>query len=159
MVVPTIFYFILKESYWLAHQQFLLEHWACPNISTSLDLQVQNKANVLLLEFTFVVHIHESWTLGKPYGIKPRCYCAYVLLATYARTYLGTRRKKKHLSTCDGISKYCRWGHGLSFVVLVVQSVFLSVPFHLLRLTESAGIMVYIPHHCDLNLALLWEST
>ncbi len=81
-----------------------------------------------------------------------------MLLATYAGMYLGTRGKK---NTCP---------HVIEIQVLQMRSwvvccsttctmrVF-SVPFHLLRLTESAGIMVYTPHHCDLNLALLREST
>jgi hypothetical protein len=27
------------------------------------------------LDLTFLVYIQGSWILGKPYGIKPRCYC------------------------------------------------------------------------------------
>ncbi len=95
MVVPTTFYFILKEPYWLAHQQFLLEHWACPHRNTSLDPQVQNKANVLPIEPTFVVYIHEIWTLGKPYGIKLRCCCQHM------RERIWEQGGKKHLTTCD----------------------------------------------------------
>jgi hypothetical protein len=39
-----------------------------------LDPQLQNINNCTPTGFTFSVYIHGSWTLGKPYGTKPRCY-------------------------------------------------------------------------------------
>ncbi len=54
--------------------QLFLEHWALPNGSTSLDPQLQNKNKCIHQEHTFSVYIHECSTLGKPYGIKLRCY-------------------------------------------------------------------------------------
>ncbi len=62
-----ITFLLLKESYWLAHHQFFgtlgipqLEHLFAP-------MQAP-------LWPTFLVYIHESWTLGKAYGINLRYY-------------------------------------------------------------------------------------
>jgi hypothetical protein len=35
---------------------------------------LQNKNKCAPLGFTFLVYTQGSWILGKPYGIKPRCY-------------------------------------------------------------------------------------
>jgi hypothetical protein len=51
------------------------ENWgSLPNRSTSLDPRSQISNKCALVWATFSVYIHESWTLGKPYGIKGRCY-------------------------------------------------------------------------------------
>ncbi len=46
-----------------------------PNRSTSLDpKELHNRNTCALLLSTFSVYRHENWSLGKPYGINPRCY-------------------------------------------------------------------------------------
>jgi hypothetical protein len=69
-----LFLFFQRSQYWLAHQQFFWNIGHSPNRSTSLDPQLQNINNCTPTGFTFSVYIHGSWTLGKPYGTKPRCY-------------------------------------------------------------------------------------
>jgi hypothetical protein len=54
--------------------EIFLEHWTLRSESTSSDPQLQNKNKCIHLQPAFSVYIHESWTLGKPYGIKLRCY-------------------------------------------------------------------------------------
>jgi hypothetical protein len=45
-------------------------------VSSSLDPSCKIETNGALNKPTLsVFYIHESWTLGKPYGIKVRCYC------------------------------------------------------------------------------------
>jgi len=72
--VHNFFFFIRKELYWLAHQQFF---WTLgiPQIEAPLwTPSCKKKKNKYApLDFTFSVYIHGSWTSGKPYGIKPRC--------------------------------------------------------------------------------------
>jgi hypothetical protein len=62
----------------LGSQLFLFfqrsQYWHGPNRSTSFDPQLQNINSCTPIGFTFSVYIHGSWTLGKPYGTKPRCY-------------------------------------------------------------------------------------
>ncbi len=65
--------------------EIFLEHWACPNRSTSFDPQLQNRNKCAPLDFAFSVYIHGRWTLGKTIHDK-----AEVLLETYWGAYLGT---------------------------------------------------------------------
>ncbi len=55
-----------KDKYSLAHQQLILDHWALPNGSTFLDPWLQTGT-------TYLPSLNQTWTLGKPYGIKLKC--------------------------------------------------------------------------------------
>ncbi len=86
----------------------VLEHWGLPYWSTSLDLKLQNRYKWTPQQPTFSVYIRESWTLGKPYQIKLRCYWECITeqlgnLRNLKETMLGTHweqgRPKKKDST------------------------------------------------------------
>ncbi len=71
-------WFILIGS-WLRLQRLLFflqeePYWLVPNRSISLDRSCRIEGNVYPFGQPFLVYIQGSWTLGKPYGIKPRCY-------------------------------------------------------------------------------------
>jgi hypothetical protein len=68
------FFFFWKEPYSLAHQQKHLSIERSPNVGNPFGPRLQNRNKCIPKQFTFSVYIHESWTLGKPYGIKLRCY-------------------------------------------------------------------------------------
>ncbi len=70
MGVLTTFLF-LKEPYWLAHHRFF---------GTLGIPQLENLFAPMHVPLwpTFFVYIHESWTLGKPYGINLRCYSKHL---------------------------------------------------------------------------------
>jgi len=53
---------------------FFLEFWTLLNGSTSLDPHLQNMNKCISQQPTFLVYLHESWTVGKPYEIKLKCY-------------------------------------------------------------------------------------
>jgi hypothetical protein len=84
-----------------------LEYWALLNRSTSLDPSCKVEPNFLSSWHTFSVYIHESWTLGKPCGIKMRCYweCLHEQLRNL-RNLKGTwweplgTNKKQHTKEC-----------------------------------------------------------
>ncbi len=85
----------------------VLEHWGLPYCSTSLDPKLQYRNKWTPQQPTFSVYIHESWTLGKPHGIKLRCYWECItdqlgnlgnLKGTWwnhVRNTLGTRKIQK----------------------------------------------------------------
>jgi hypothetical protein len=79
----------------LVHQQVFGTLGMPPNRSTSLNLQLQNKNNCSPLDFIFSFYIHGSWTLGKSYGIKPRCYWEHIGEHTCEQfgNLMGTREK------------------------------------------------------------------
>jgi hypothetical protein len=74
---------ILEESYWLAQQQYFWIIGNAPNRSTSLPsckMKTSEYPKFISapLNFIFLVYIQGSWTLGKPYGIKPRYYWEHI---------------------------------------------------------------------------------
>ncbi len=88
----SVAWFILISSWVCSHFLFLVflegatligpspifwKYWSLPNRSTSLESWTpvhKIKTNVPSLWPTFLVYIHWSWTLSKPYGIKLSCY-------------------------------------------------------------------------------------
>jgi hypothetical protein len=94
-VLTTFSFSLWKEPYWLAHQHFFWDIGHAPNRSTSFDPQLQNKNKCAPLNFTFVVYIYGSWTLGKPHGIKPRCYGEH--LREWIWEHTGNKRKKQNI--------------------------------------------------------------
>jgi hypothetical protein len=75
--------------------------------ATPLDPSCKIKTNVFPpQQLTFSVYIHESWTLGKPYGIKLRCYweCLREQLGNLGNTmrtcweHIGTRKQKQKIT-------------------------------------------------------------
>jgi uncharacterized protein YpiB (UPF0302 family) len=60
MGVHTTFYFHLKKILLINPLAIFLEHWACPNKNTFLNLQFQNKNNYVILDFTFLVYIYDN---------------------------------------------------------------------------------------------------
>jgi hypothetical protein len=62
-----------------------------PNRSTSSDRHLQQRNKCAPYDVPFSVYIHESWTLGKPYGIKVRCY--WERLGNNLGRPLGTHRE------------------------------------------------------------------
>jgi hypothetical protein len=66
---------VCERAIFISPSAIFLECWAAlPNGSTSSDPGCKIDTNVFPQWLTFSVYIHESWTLGKPYGIKLRCY-------------------------------------------------------------------------------------
>jgi hypothetical protein len=92
MGVITYYLSFLKDPYVLDHHQFLesIRHFP---IEALLWTRRKTETTVLPLRLTFSVYIHESWTLGKPYGINLRCYWEH-LGEPHGKT-LGTRQKQK----------------------------------------------------------------
>jgi hypothetical protein len=97
--ITFISLFLLKEPYWLAHHQKKFETLGTSRLKHLFGPTHKIKTNVWS---TFLVYIHESWTLGKPYKINLRCY----LGTSWGRTWevgepcgntLGTRKKPKLL--------------------------------------------------------------
>ncbi len=74
VLITLLIFFFWKEPYSLAHQQIFWTLSTPPMEATSLDPCCKIETNVFPQQLTFSVYIHESWTLGKPYGIKLRCY-------------------------------------------------------------------------------------
>jgi hypothetical protein len=91
--------FLVREPTSIGPSPILWEHCTPLNSSTSLDpsckidtnmlsllsllfqfthMRVELWANYALHQPTFSVYIHESWTLGKAYGIKLRCDCKHL---------------------------------------------------------------------------------
>jgi hypothetical protein len=96
-------FFFFERAIFIGPTAIFLEHWALPNGNTSLDPQLQNKTNELPQQPTFSVYIHESWTLGKPYGIKLRCYWERI------REQLGNLGTSREHNV--GIKARCYWEH------------------------------------------------
>jgi hypothetical protein len=69
-----ILFYFLKKIIFIGPLIKKLEPWAFLNESPFLDPQLQNRNKCIPQHHTFLVYIHESWNLGKPYGIKLRCY-------------------------------------------------------------------------------------
>jgi hypothetical protein len=65
-VHSQLFPFFYEVAILIGLSSILLEHWALPSKSTSLDCSCKMEINVLPSAPTFSVYIHESWTLGKP---------------------------------------------------------------------------------------------
>jgi hypothetical protein len=91
LIIYLLVWFILIRSW--VHSQFIyfnfkgailidwplanfLEHWACPHPhrSTLWTASCKIEAKCAPLDFTFLVYLKGSWTLGKLYEIKPKCY-------------------------------------------------------------------------------------
>jgi hypothetical protein len=70
----TVISSVLNKLYSLAHQQCFENIEPLPNGSTSFDLLLQNKIRCIFIYPTFSAYRYESSTLGKPYGLKLRCY-------------------------------------------------------------------------------------
>ncbi len=72
-----------------------------PNRSTSLDPQLQSRNKCAPAHLNFFVYIKGSWTVGKPCGIKPRCYWEHLgeWISEHFGNLMGTnweqRRKPK----------------------------------------------------------------
>ncbi len=81
----TTFFLFKKEPYWLAHQQFFSEHWACPKWKHLFGPQLQNRNKCASLNFTFLLYIQGSGTLGKTIWDETQ-----VLLQTSGGPQLGT---------------------------------------------------------------------
>jgi len=88
-----ILYIFLKELYVLDHHQFFqsIGHLAIEALLWT-PVAKQKEATVFPLWLTFSLYIHESWTLGKLYGINLRCYWEH--LGEPHGKILGTRQKQ-----------------------------------------------------------------
>jgi hypothetical protein len=73
MGVLTLFFF-WRGPYWLAYHNFFgnIEH--APIEAPLWTASCKIETNVLPMAYLCRFILHESWTLGKPYGIKVRCY-------------------------------------------------------------------------------------
>jgi hypothetical protein len=95
----TLFFFLFfwKRPCWLApspkKKLKKSEHWTLPNRSTSLNQpNCKNKNKCVSYGPPFSVYIHESWTLGKPCGIKGR-WCYWELLGEPFGNFMGAHRE------------------------------------------------------------------
>ncbi len=92
-------FLFFKRAILIRPSAILLEHWACPNRSNSLDPELQNRNKCAPLGFTYLFHnIQGSWISRKPYGIKPRCYWEHLgeHIWEHFENLMGTREKTKN---------------------------------------------------------------
>jgi hypothetical protein len=78
MHAHILFYFILfyfiDRAIFIGPSTIFLKHPYFP-VETSVWIpNCKIETSVLLNDLTYSIYTHESWTLGKPYGIKLRCY-------------------------------------------------------------------------------------
>jgi len=92
VITHIIFLFWRSHMYWTIIN-FLRALGTSPIEALLWTPVAKTEATVLPLWLTFSVYIHESWTLGKPYGINLRCYWEH-LGEPHGKT-LGTRQKQK----------------------------------------------------------------
>ncbi len=91
-------------------------HWPIINFFWNIGLslmkaplwtQLQNTDKCIPTWPSFSVYIHGSWTLGRPYGVKPRCYWEHLgdSILEHFGNMMGTRHRSDIWNT--SISQRC----------------------------------------------------